>query len=246
MKDFISFSKLGSFGRLGNQLFQIAATIAAAERFDRQAVFPLWKYAYAFQGPFDQSLDLDRIKYVYAEPFFSYAAIPDLPNLDLKGYFQSWRYFDHCRELIRQRLRFAADLLPERWPGLSDTWAIHVRRGDYIKLAHYHVNLNMDYYLEAMNLARNFGATSFLIFSDDLQWCRENFSQGVDFVEGLDEVQSLCLMSKCGNHIIANSSYSWWGSWLSENPQQKIIAPRMWFTIQTDTEDLYLPKWHRL
>jgi hypothetical protein len=91
------------------------------------------------------------------------------------------------------------------------------------------------------------GSEHFLVFTDNPQWCRHNLPSFVKIVEGLDPIQSLNLMSRCKNHIIANSTYSWWGSWLGEHPDKVIYAPQTWYgmlmSFRKDTNYQFCANW---
>jgi len=85
---------------------------------------------------------------------------------------------------------------------------------------------------------------TYLIFSDDIEWCKLNFDflENKIFVNGNTDFQDLYLMSKCNDNIIANSTFSWWGAWLNQNPNKKVIAPKIWFGnfySNFNTNDLY-------
>lgn len=191
------------------------------------------------------------VKVKYNEPNFLFNKIPYYPNMEIHGYFQSEQYFRHRRNEILElftdykrdilnSLQLKLDLLPGK------KISLHIRRSDYIKLQHTHNVLPMSYYHNAVKLikeklGKDYKDYIFLIFSDDIEWCRKQkfFKQlpDVHFVENSDpltkgpvEVFQLYLMSMCDHNIIANSSYSWWGSWLNENPQKIVIAPSQWFT----------------
>lgn len=243
----IAFSRLGKLGRLGNQLFQLAATVSASESFGVPAKFPPWAYAKYFVGAFDQSLSIDEISQTYYEPTAEYNAIPNISNLDLFGYFQCEKYFIDHQEKIRKQFTFVEGLLPERWQDVEADCAIHVRRGDYLSESHRFVQLKMDYFNKAIEIARNRGCKSFILCSDDPQWCRQNFSKDIEIVDDLSDIQSLCLMSHAKNHIIANSSLSWWSSWLSANPQKFILAPQIWYgftlSFRKSYDYQYCPNW---
>jgi len=72
--------------------------------------------------------------------------------------------------------------------------------------------------------------TTYLVFSDDIAWCKSNFSRGrVVFIDGMNALGSLFLMASCSDHIIANSTFSWWGAWLGRNPYKRVVAPAHWF-----------------
>jgi hypothetical protein len=79
-------------------------------------------------------------------------------------------------------------------------------------------------------MKNHFQVEKFLIFSDDIEWCKNNF-KGPEFYfsENEIDIEDLFLMSLCDNHIISNSSFSWWGSWLCKKEGKKIISPRLWF-----------------
>jgi hypothetical protein len=111
--------------------------------------------------------------------------------------------------------------------GLIDMVAIHVRRGDYVDNPFYVNLMETDYYQDAMEL---FPGAKFLVFSDDIKWCRKQpIFKGCDFSKGKDEILDLNLMASCNGVITANSSFSWWGGWLSSG---KVVAPSVdhWYT----------------
>jgi hypothetical protein len=92
--------------------------------------------------------------------------------------------------------------------------------------------------------------TTFLVFSDDMEWCKENFiGDQFIFVEGENDVTDLWIMSYCKHNIIANSSFSWWGAWLNDYKHKIVVAPLKWFgpakgDIKTD--DIYAENWIRI
>jgi hypothetical protein len=103
-----------------------------------------------------------------------------------------------------------------------------VRRGDYIKHPGFTDLAATDYYEQAMNYFPL--ETRFLMFSDDLGFCRQRFrDRRITFVDGGNEVVDLCTMTLCHSHIIANSSFSWWGAWLTPRADKKVVAPQRWF-----------------
>lgn len=245
----ITFSQVGNFGRLGNQLFQIAATLGAGRLNGEKAVFGPWGYADRSVNPIDQSLNAAEIRNVYAEPHFHYARIPHMRDMDLSGYFQSEKYFEHCPDLIRSKFQF--------WSWVRKVFvgkgkcAIHVRRGDYLNLKQYHTNLDMDYYNRSIKyMEEHVDGVKFIVVSDDIPWCKDAFAgRGFEFSEGGDEVDDMVLMEMCDHHIIANSSFSWWGAWLSKNPDKLTIAPREWFgpaNQKANTKDLYCAGWIKM
>jgi hypothetical protein len=115
--------------------------------------------------------------------------------------------------------------------------SIHIRRGDYLKtkVLEYHGILPISYYKKAIKQLKNkYPDIHLFIFSDDIEWCKSEFS----FLDGISTIidnnikgntwEDMCLMTHCRHHIIANSSYSWWGAWLSTKSGIK-MAPKYWF-----------------
>lgn len=240
----ITFNQLGNLGRLGNCLFQIAATIGAATRLNDSYIFPRWKYE-PFFNLHNCFQDNIRSTKTYSEPFFHYQEINPQYNkneiLNLIGYFQSPIFYQHCEQLIRDKFTFTHQTLSQ------NKVSIHVRRSDYVNLVDCHPMPSMDYYRQAMEILPS---EKYTVFSDDIPWCRQNFlGDQFEFSEGKSEVEDLELMSKCLNgHILANSSFSWWGAWLNQNSDKKVIAPIKWFgpKLQHNTKDLCPPEWIRI
>jgi hypothetical protein len=232
----IQFPELGRKGRLGNQLFQIAATMGIASEFKQDWRIPAdWVHRDRFQIPSDK-FSLQRIDNTYSdEEAFHYRPVPYANNLNLSGYFQSYRYWESIMPIVKETLT------PKVHSVRSDSVALHVRRGDYLTHEGCYEELNINYYREAMAL---FEGADFLIFSDDIPFCREMFkSMKVEFSTNVDAVDDLSRMVGCSGVIMANSSFSWWGGMLNSG---KIVAPKRWFgpSLQTlDTKDLRHPTW---
>lgn len=246
----ITFSKIGNYGRLGNQLFQIATTLALAEENNDEAKFLKWEYAKFFKNPIDQSLNhSEKIQlHKYTEPAFHYTKIPYRENLDLHGYFQSEKYFKDYSDLIKHHFTFIDGLIPKKLvKQASECCSIHIRRGDYVNLAAYHPFPGKEYYIKAMELIKN-DVSKFMVFSDDIPWCKALFGNNpnIIYIENQTNVQDMYLMSQCKHNIIANSSFSWWGAYLNNNNNNKqVIAPLNWFgpANNANTQDLYCEGW---
>lgn len=217
----ISFSLLGKFGRLGNQLFQIASTIGIARANGQPYMFPTWQYnEYLLSGL--PTNDNRMLQYLIHNESWPFLGIPDLRgnNWDLQGYYQTWKYFDHCKNDILNQFRFRDENVSTE--GI-DRVAIHVRRGDFLGLNNIHPNLPMDYYERAMNL---FPDKEFSIFSDDIDWCRDNFNlDRCVFISSGEPLMDLLFMSKHSAVVTANSSFSWWAGYLSSGP---VVVPKVW------------------
>ncbi len=236
----ISFKQLGSMGRLGNQLFQIATTIALAERNNDKYIFPNWEYSKYF-NLYDCFSDNINTSSTYLEPRFEYSPIPYKPNLNIQGFFQSDKYFIDHQDLIQQLLT------PRIGFGINyDCTSIHIRRGDYLQLNQEYVQLNIDYYKRGMEIT---DTKNYIIFSDDIAWCKDNFKgKNIIFSEGKSPVEDLALMLSCEKNIIANSSFSWWGAYLNKNPSKIVIAPQRWFgpKLSHNIKDLLPEAWIKI
>lgn len=236
----ISFKRLGSMGRIGNQLHQLSAVISFALENNTNYLFPSWKYESSFNlhGCFADNI---IAKAEYLEPFFHYQPIPYQEDLNLIGFFQSERYFANNRDVIIGLLT-PRDGLPRK----QSCCSIHVRRGDYLTLPQHYHQLQMDYYQRAMQLV---GSKKYLIVSDDIAWCRSQFrGPQFEFSESNDPVMDIRLQIACENNIIANSTFSWWGAYLNKNPSKIVVAPQRWFGSAQphDTKDLLPSSWLKI
>jgi hypothetical protein len=255
----ITFTKPGDFGRLGNQLFQIASTIGIAIRNDQSFVFPVWAYSEYYKNPIPQIerehlLNLDLKLYDATMPFhYQPVSLEGRYDWDIRGYLQSEKYFKHCENTIREYFTLKdkhISYLKSKYKHLleANCCSISVRRGDYLQFQHYHPVLSMNYFNRSM--ARFPIDTIYLVFSDDIDWCKSQFvSDQFFFIEEPSVVLSLHLMSFCRNNIIPNSTFGWWGAWLNEHSDKKVIAPSRWFGdgyADLDTKDLIPEQWLKI
>ena len=171
------------------------------------------------------------------------------------GFWQSEKYFEDIADKVRQIFRFkepsptgpASRLITEvqRAPSAF----IHVRRQDYVNLQYYHGMPSLEYYQKAIELIRSIDPdVKIYVFSDDRQWCRENFSSDFYVVDGTDKYEDLQLMSLCKHAVIANSSFSWWGAWLGDAQSDRVVvAPEKWFaTAGLNSQDIVPLRWNKL
>jgi Glycosyl transferase family 11 len=172
------------------------------------------------------------------------------------GYFQSEKYFKGVEKDIRKVVcldSFASCISPT---GIyeeicdSNSVAIHVRRQDYVSLQHFHGMPPIEYYREGIRfISQKIGMESkVFVFSDDKQWCRENFPSTFCIVDGTNKYEDLYLMSLCRHVIVANSSFSWFGAWLGDSRNSRIIvAPKHWFADPSvDDSDIVPETWVRI
>ena len=251
-------------GGLGNMLFQIAVAYSVSLRDNkkiicdtRDMVIPHKPYTFYTKNIFRKikfTSEIPNQKYI-GEYGFQYYPIPKLEgNIKLIGYFQSEKYFleyrDELLDLFEIDEKTKLNLL-EKYGNIinQETCSIHVRRGDYLGLPNHHPIQSINYYKDAIGIIGE--EKHFVIFSDDIKWCEENFNflKNKTFVSGNLDYEDLYLMSMCNHNIIANSTFSWWGAWLNRNLNKKVIIPSKWFGISNshfNTNDLYCDKWIKL
>jgi len=172
------------------------------------------------------------------------------PNdISLCGFFQSEKYFKHIEDSIKEDFTFRDHILEpctEIAESFENPVALHVRRTDYLTNSANHYNLELDYYKKALE---QFPDRQVIVFSDDPAWCHDEPMFNDDrfmISESEDNAVDLCLMTFCSDYIIANSSFSWWGAWLSRNDSPKVIAPTKWFGPNNEhknTKDLLPETW---
>jgi hypothetical protein len=178
------------------------------------------------------------------------SAIPDMSYL--MGNWQSEKYFKHVDDTIRRDFSFKTPLTgrnAETAALITDCMAVslHVRRGDIAAdptaLA-VHGLCSLDYYQSAVEyVTARVAHPEFFVFSDDMSWAREHLHFGfpchyIGHNKGLDSYNDMRLMSLCNHHIIANSSFSWWGAWLNPHVEKIVVAPKQWFAADIDSSDV--------
>lgn len=193
------------------------------------------------------------------EPHFHYwPGIKRVPhNTYLAGYWQSEKYFSDVSETIRADFSFRHPLSNQNADlagriGQAMAVSLHIRRGDYLsdpKTYAAHGLCSLEYYRAAvLHVADHVEFPEFFVFSDDIAWAKANLEMDfpcryVNHNQGTESHNDMRLMSLCKHHIIANSSFSWWGAWLNPCPDKIVIAPRRWFANDNDVEDLFPAGW---
>jgi hypothetical protein len=249
-------NEIGNLGHLGNQMFQYASLqgIARNRRLDwrippkdsfgksypslRSNIYDCFYLDTNIENHTGVGGTNDRIEKIHGFDADTFNNVADDSNLS--GYYQSYKYFDHIKKKIKRDFTFRPTSIPP--VKKENTVAIHVRRTDYLGLCSYHPNLADAYYLDALEVSQGF--TGAIVFSDDIEWCK-----GLDIFKDFEfstrgPYEDMHLMSLCGIHIIANSSFSWWGAYLSES--NRVVAPRNWFgpaLPENDPSGYYLPEW---
>lgn len=262
----ISFNVLGHYGRLGNQMFQYATLKSIASKHGYKFTIPDSNFqdpyhdhqlfeAFELSSLSKDSIRLNQVNERVEEQHFHfnknlYENCPD--NVDLLGYFQTEKYFVDIKDEVKKDFTFKEDTLSavkeyrENIPE-PKIIALHIRRGDYVGQP-WHGCQSLEYYEKALSMLPD---VPVVIFTDDPKWALEQelFSSDRFYVsDGNDNLFDMCFMSMCDYHIIANSSFSWWGAWLSDS--EKVIAPKRWFgpplSEKNNTKDLLPDSWIKL
>jgi hypothetical protein len=183
------------------------------------------------------------------------------PNNYLHGYWQSEKYFAKYGNQIRKDFSFFEPLDKKNAAILDQIQAgnavsIHVRRGDYVsnpKAFSKHGVCGLDYYFRAIELIMtHVKRPNFFVFTDDVKWVKQELLTHhpkmtvIDHNLGIDSYRDMQLMSACGHHIIANSSFSWWGAWLNPSRTKVVIAPELWFANGKKAFDLIPDSWIKI
>ena len=242
-------------GRLGNNLFQIANLVSLANKLGTDFILPnfsmaghrgkipvhLSMFSYKFRrGEYDTPIEHTEERYEYVE-------LEAVDNIKLKGFYQSWRYFEDIRsQLLSKYFAPSKEVLDSltKYNVSSNSLGISVRRGDYLMLQNDHCVISTEYYQSVFDKYFQNSIDQIFIFSDDLPWCRQVFGSTALYVEDTIGTQ-LFLMSKMKNLILSNSTFAWWGGYLNQN-QGTIIAPDPWCGpnySDKDTDGIYYPDW---
>ena len=181
-----------------------------------------------------------------------YRFLRDLPlkqgvkALYIGGYWQNHRFVEDVAEDLRVDLTFRVPAQGKNLEVLEqiahsrNPVSLHIRRGDSTLASEGKVVLPMEYYFNAISLIRDrLVDPTFFVFSDDVPFVKQNLPRdiGMVLVQHNDDFaahEDLRLMSSCHHHIMANSTFSWWGAWLNPRPEKIVIAPRHWFLGMDD------------
>jgi len=250
-------------GQFGNQMFIIAATTSLAIDNGAIPTFP----SLLFDDRFDISINYAHVFYhlnttqpkrnvnhVFLEEQFTYSPIHYQPNMMIRGWFQSEKYFLKHKETIIALFSPHEEIvnyLTNKYPHLiqnPDIVAIHYRSYDVEDPEHkVYAICGTNYYEKAI---QQFPENSlFVVFSNNMEQCKNLLSsipRLFYFVEGEAHYYDFYLMSMCQHQIICNSSFSWWAAYLNRNPNKQVIAPANWFNLSTywrDQSDLIPPEW---
>jgi hypothetical protein len=250
------FTTAHLMGGLGNQMFQMANVIGQARRlkldygFFLQSEIPL-------QGKQPSSYISNIFRNI---PFVSFAPgnLMRLYQSDIQGrnidstllnnhveffgYYQSEVFFQDSAEYIRRVFAPSDSFIQDAYKEFdfldSETVSVHIRRGDYLRFPGIHPSVDISYVQEALECHGHYD--NLIVFSDDPEWAKKNFDFPRMYVISIEDYQSLWLMSLCKHNIIANSSFSWWASYLNFNKNCKVYAPSRWYGPDGDQNFLQI------
>ena len=256
-------------GRLGNQMFQVAAAESLAIDFGAQAIFPdfitdednrLRNYQAFFHSSLVTAPPPTPPNDTYEEPHHNrFRPIAYQPNMEIYGYFQSEKYFKHNKEKILPIFEPSIETknyLQKKYSTLLEhpnTVAIHMRA---YKLEDRNIKncfpfLSGEFFMNATALFPEENAL-FVIFSDRIKHHAKtelnNFTRPHVFIENETHYNDLYLMSMCKHQILSTSSFSWWGAYLNKNPNKPVIAPDPWFSPRShhDSSSVIPEGWRKL
>jgi len=271
----ITFKQLGKLGALGNQMFEYASLRGIANKCQQEWAIPRQGSRTIYYNLFDlfemgsvkeENLLNDDENFPEIRPK-SFAFDPNLFNIktscNLNHYLQSYKYFEHVHDEVINDFIFKKEHIK---PVKFDYIFIHVRRTEHVKLNHLHPVCNIDYFNTALE---NFPSEiPVKVFSDDLDWCKENFKgdrfiikdknpfyEEKIYLSGIKQHEwyakpfdDMYEMANAVGGIISNSTLSWWGAYLIKNRKYPIICPEPWFgpSMKHDTKDLCPPDWIKI
>jgi hypothetical protein len=268
-------------GGLGNQMFIIANLYSLS--IDRNMDYCITSFTNSCTKRQEESLWLKTIfkdikkvskrpkdvKVRYKERGMKVQKIPNSKGkgLEIYGYFQSPKYFEHNKEKIielftKHKKEIQKDLDKKFNMKDKKTISLHIRRADYLQLQHAHVVQTEEYYKKSLEklcdeLKYNYieelnKEYTFVVFSDDIDWCKNDSIlfkslKNVHYMEKNSAIEDLYMMSMCNHHIIGNSTFSWWASYLNNKENKKVVAPSKWFNPSykkpEEWQDIYCKNW---
>ena len=243
---------------LGNQLFMIANAYALSKENNMNLVISD-KYNDGNRGTYwntlfknikTQSVNMNEYETCIDNIFdFHKVRVNNKTNTAIQGYFQSEKFFDKYKDDIKNLFKLPFDLenfSTQKIKSLNiekEIVAVHIHRGDYVG-SELHTVLPIEYYKQAMDIMKSKKENiEFVFFTDDKTWVNENFNNPI-IVSCDKDYEEFSVMQKCHHYIIANSDFSWWASYLSNNKDKITIAPKQWFLgNKLNWKDIYCEDW---
>lgn len=258
----LTFQYLGKHGRFGNQLFQYATLYSVAKtngyKFGVPYLHRNEHFDICLKDCFDNLTAEDSSystyyktnQFLYNDTRYNPEVFDVKDNTDIKGYFQSEKYFKKYRNELLFEFEFKKEILSkaQNFKNIlkNEVISVHVRLGDYESLQDVYPKCTENYYLTALEMLPK--DATIIIFSDEPKKAIELFkkvNRPHILSDGTDRYVDMCTMTLCDYHIIANSSFSWWGAWMSNS--KKVISPSKWYGrapgAPKEWDDIYCPEW---
>lgn len=249
-------------GRTGNLMFQIAYSYVKSLEHDRQLLVSSHEAATShlekglfrkFDFRIEKIPKEDCAKYVWGPFTYGQTEAPaeDIPTV-YAGYYQSEKFFGNYKNIIRDVFSATPEFLKKAindYPFLKEKTvaAINIRRGDYLEQPRRHPVVTKEYLDVAIKYLPDHDIK--IIVSDDIDWCKNNLNyENSVFVDTYYDQEALWLLSLCDHFVISNSTFSWWGAWLSMNKNKVVVAPSTWFgpDVAENPVDIFCEDWIRV
>lgn len=268
---FFTMDTFGKMGRLGNQIFQYIFLINLSKKHNRIVKLPS---CYSHYDKLNITIDkmfnikinyLDTLDYVntiltYRENKYNYNEIFEQIefkkeiNYNFYGYYQSEKYFKDIKKDIENILKINDKIETIQLDKEKTNISIHIRRGDLVEKKQYGPPISVKYLQDSINYMRNNinNEIVWVIFSDDIEWSKNKLKLKEHMIyQNGDLYQDFKLMNECDHHIISNSTFSWWASYLNKNNNKIVVCPQTWFykgflPDNEDDSDLIIKDWKRL
>lgn len=250
-------------GRLGNQLFQIANAYTQAKKYNRSLQLPLYDtnvqpYFTNVYHKLKDSFVLDKapdacecIHTINGTFHFTKYSPHETKPTVFRGFFQSEKYFEEEKNNVKSLFSPTEEFCikaQQTYPQLKDKTiaAINVRRGDYLNFPTRHPVVSLDYIYEAVKKLPE--VDHYFVVSDDIEWCKQNIQLPNCIFTTFTDYEALWLLSLCHHFIISNSSFSWWGAYLSNYTNKIVISPDTWVgpDIVDDMKDIWCVNWIKI
>ncbi len=257
----ISFSKLGNYGRLGNQLFQYAFLRLTAQRLNTNFYCPKWDGDDIFdlQDEDERASSPSNIIHTYPTGFINAGFTPEALSIadhtDMEGFFQSEKYYPD-KQLVRQWYTFKHTIVEEVEELYGnilkcDCVSLSLRLdSDYANTREYFPLSPLTYYKKSLAVAK---PKKFVLVFADRPDLAEKFLQPINdrefiFINNLNGPQQLYLMTRCRVNVITNSTFAWWGAWLNNHPEKMIISPASWCRpgVPNPVDDILCDDWIKI
>jgi hypothetical protein len=250
-------------GGLGNQMFQIAHTFAQGLRNEVEVKFRPFAYTpmqanqpTKYINNIFKKLNFEKItencKQIRATWHYEEIIPPPNTNVEFFGYYQSSKNFygfeNEIKDIFLPDDDFKTKIL-QKYPQLlnKNNVSIHIRRGDYLQIPDVLPTIDVSYFHKCLEIINSYD--NIFVFSDDKNWVKENIKfENIIYVDGLEDYEELWTISLCRINIMSNSSFSWWGAFLNQNPNKIIYTPSIWFgeNGEKDYNDIYENDWIKI